>query len=78
MENNRQNIGDRGYEQSAMAWIEISDTEISTTLLKWKCLSKDLKKARDAPKKRTSQAEGSAVASKIPGIFEKQHRGQND
>ena len=52
-----------------MAWIEISDTEISTTLLKWKCLSKDLKKARDAPKKRASQAEGSAVASKIPGIF---------
>lgn len=61
-----------------MAWIEISDTEISTTLLKWKCLSKDLKKARDAPKKRASQAEGSAIASKIPGIFGKQHRGQND
>ena len=37
-----------------------------------------LKKARNASKKRASQAEGNAVASEIPGIFEKQQRGQND
>lgn len=37
-----------------------------------------IEESKDASKKRASQAEGSAVASEIPGIFEKQQRGQND
>lgn len=62
-----------------MAWIEISDTEVSTTLLKCKCLSKRRLEGKGMHlRKRASQAKGSAVASKIPGIFGKQHRGQND
>lgn len=57
-------------------WIKFQIQRLALLLLKWKCLSKRQKKARDASKK-TSQAK-SAVASKIPGIFRKQHRGQND